>query len=182
MPGSDFDWRERLPTTKVVAAVAGCMLSLAFAVQFSHPLTPPEPQPQEQEDDLPAALSLEKNAEFLAANATKPDVTVTDSGLQFRVLAPGTGKRPGPKSTVTVHYAGSLIDGTEFDSSRTHGPVSFPLNRVIPGWTEGLQLMREGERAELVIPQELGYGPEGSQGAIPPYQTLVFDVELIRVQ
>jgi len=83
---------------------------------------------------------------------------------------------------VTVHYTGTLIDGKEFDSSRGSDPISFGLNQVIPGWTEGLQLMREGEKAELVIPQELGYGARGAPGAIPPYQTLVFQVELIKVR
>lgn len=129
------------------------------------------------------ALSLEMNAAFLADNAKKPGVTTTPSGLQFRTVKAGEGKQPGPTSTVTVHYAGALINGKEFDSSIGRGePISFPLNRVIPGWTEGLQLMHEGEKAELVIPQDLGYGPEGSGRSIPPYQTLVFQVELIKVR
>lgn len=132
---------------------------------------------------MPEALSLEKNAAFLADNAKKPGVKTTPSGLQFKVISAGEGKQPGPTSTVTVHYAGALIDGKEFDSSIGRGePISFPLNRVIPGWTEGLQLMREGEKAELVIPQDLGYGREGSGRSIPPYQTLVFQVELIKVR
>ena len=129
------------------------------------------------------ALSLEMNAAFLADNAKKPGVKTTPSGLQVRTVKTGEGKQPGPTSTVTVHYAGALINGKEFDSSIGRGePISFPLNRVIPGWTEGLQLMREGETAELVIPQDLGYGPEGSGRSIPPYQTLVFQVELIKVR
>lgn len=129
------------------------------------------------------ALSLEMNAAFLADNAKKPGVKTTPSGLQVRTVKSGEGKQPGPASTVTVHYAGALINGKEFDSSIGRGePISFPLNRVIPGWTEGLQLMREGETAELVIPQDLGYGPEGSGRSIPPYQTLVFQVELIKVR
>ena len=132
---------------------------------------------------MPEALSLEKNAAFLAENAKKPGVKTTESGLQFKSVKPGEGKQPGPTSTVTVHYAGALIDGTEFDSSIGRGePISFPLNRVIPGWTEGLQLMREGEKAQLVIPQDLGYGSSGSGRTIPPYQTLVFQVELIKVR
>lgn len=129
-------------------------------------------------------LSAEANAEFLAANAKKEGVTTTPSGLQYRVLSagPGGGKKPGPRQTVTVHYAGSLIDGTEFDSSYRRGKtISFRLDQVIAGWTEGLQLMQEGETAELVIPEHIGYGARGSSGAIPPYQTLVFKVELQKV-
>ena len=99
------------------------------------------------------------------------------------VIKAGTGKKPeSARATVKVHYTGKFIDGTTFDSSVGGSPIEFPLNRVIPGWTEGLQLMREGEKAELVIPYKLGYGEEGSAGAIPPYQTLVFEVELISVK
>ena len=132
---------------------------------------------------MATALSKEKNEEFLATNAKQPGVTVTPSGLQYRVLKAGTGKKPeSAKATVKVHYTGKLIDGTKFDSSVGGSPIEFPLNRVISGWTEGLQLMREGEKGELVIPQELGYGAQGSPGAIPPYQTLIFEVELLAVR
>jgi FKBP-type peptidyl-prolyl cis-trans isomerase len=129
------------------------------------------------------AISKEKNQEFLVTNAKKPGVTVTDSGLQYRQIKAGTGKPPGsPRATVRVHYTGKFIDGATFDSSVGGAPVEFPLNRVIAGWTEGLQLMREGETAELVIPYELGYGEHGSGRAIGPYQTLVFEVELLQVK
>jgi FKBP-type peptidyl-prolyl cis-trans isomerase len=136
-----------------------------------------------QGDGLPEALSLEKNAAFLAENAKKPGVKITASGLQYRVIKQGQGaKQPGPTSFVTVHYAGKMIDGTEFDSSIKRGePAEFSLDGVIPGWTEGLQLMREGDKFEFVIPQELAYGPEGKH-TIPPFQTLVFEVELIKIQ
>ena len=127
-------------------------------------------------------LSAEKNKAFLEANAKKEGVKVTASGLQYRVLKAGTGKQPGPTSKVTVHYTGKLINGKTFDSSEGGDPVTFPLNRVISGWTEGLQLMKEGEKAELVIPSDLGYGERGAPGAIPPSQALVFEVELIKVQ
>jgi len=130
-----------------------------------------------------SALSKEKNEEFLATNAKKQGVKVTPSGLQYRVLKAGTGKKPeSAKATVKVHYTGKLIDGSTFDSSVGGSPIEFPLNRVISGWTEGLQLMHEGEKGELVIPQELGYGAQGSPGAIPPYQTLIFEVELLAVR
>ena len=124
-------------------------------------------------------LSADSNAAFLAENAKKEGVTTTASGLQYRVIAAGSGKKPGPRQTVTVHYAGSLIDGTEFDSSYRRGQtISFCLDQVIPGWTEGLQLMQEGETAELVIPEHIGYGARGAGASIPPYQTLIFKVEL----
>lgn len=127
--------------------------------------------------------SKEKNEEFLAANAKQTGVTVTASGLHYRVIKAGAGKKPeSSRAVVKVHYTGKLIDGTKFDSSVGGSPIEFPLNRVISGWTEGLQLMREGEKAELVIPYQLGYGAEGSPGAIPPYQTLIFEVELLSVR
>lgn len=131
---------------------------------------------------MPPELSSEKNEAFLTANAKKEGVKVTASGLQIRCVKSGSGKHPGPTSKVTVHYTGKLINGKQFDSSSGGDPISFPLNRVIAGWTEGLQLMKEGEKAELVIPQDLGYGEDGSPGAIPPLQTLVFEVELLKVQ
>ena len=108
----------------------------------------------------------------------------TPSGLQYKVVSSGTGgKSPSATSEVTVHYSGKLIDGTEFDSSYKRGePATFPLNGVIPGWTEGLQLMKEGDKWTFFIPQQLGYGSQGAGGAIPPFSTLVFDVELIKVK
>lgn len=127
-------------------------------------------------------LSDAANATFLADNAKLAGVTTTASGLQIRTLTPGSGKKPGPRQTVTVHYEGKLIDGSVFDSSYKRGDtISFRLDQVIPGWTEGLQLMAEGETAELVIPQDIGYGARGSGRSIPPYQTLIFKVELQKV-
>lgn len=124
-------------------------------------------------------LSDTANAAFLADNAKLPGVSTTASGLQIRTLTPGTGKKPGPRQTVTVHYEGKLIDGSVFDSSYKRGEtISFRLDQVIPGWTEGLQLMAEGETAELVIPEHIGYGARGAGRSIPPYQTLIFKVEL----
>mgnify|MGYP000092789048 CR=1 FL=1 len=140
--------------------------------------------PNEQETHVAADLTPEKNAAFLADNAKKDGVTTTATGLQYRKISGGGGKKPASsRSKVTVHYTGALINGKVFDSSVSRGePITFGLNQVIPGWTEGLQLMSEGEKAELVIPQDLGYGARGSSGAIPPLQTLVFQVELIKVQ
>lgn len=121
--------------------------------------------------------------DFLALNALKEGVTVTASGLQYKILVEGTGKSPAPTNTVVVHYRGKLIDGTVFDESYTRGePATFQLNQVIKGWTEGLQLLKEGGKAELFIPAELGYGDRGAGQVIPPGAALIFEVELIKVQ
>ncbi len=121
--------------------------------------------------------------DYLAENAKKDGVSVTDSGLQYKVLAEGDGKQPAASDTVEVHYTGMLTDGTKFDSSRDRGQtIEFPLNGVIAGWTEGVQLMKEGARYEFAIPASLGYGAGGIPGVIPPSATLIFDVELIAVK
>ena len=120
--------------------------------------------------------------EFLEQNAKNDSVVQTQSGLQYMVLKEGTGAKPGAEDTVTVHYTGKLLDGTVFDSSVERGePTSFPLNAVIPGWTEGLQLMSEGAKYRLFIPSELAYGSKGAGDKILPNATLIFDVELIKV-
>ncbi len=122
------------------------------------------------------------NETFLAKNAAREGVQTTASGLQYEVLQPGTGAKPGPTSRVTVHYEGKLTDGTVFDSSYKRGqPATFGVNQVISGWTEALQLMEEGAKYRLTIPSELGYGARGAGGSIPPDAVLVFDVELIKV-
>lgn len=119
---------------------------------------------------------------FLAENAKKEGVKVTKSGLQYVVVEEGTGKQPKATDTVRVHYEGRLINGTTFDSSIKRGtPAEFPLNGVILGWTEGLQLMKEGAKYTFFIPYNLAYGEAGAAGAIPPCATLIFDVELIKV-
>lgn len=119
---------------------------------------------------------------FLAENAAKPGITVTDSGLQYEVLEEGSGASPMASDEVTVHYEGRLIDGTVFDSSVQRGsPVNFPLSQVIPGWTEGVQLMQVGAKYRFFIPAELGYRDTPPPGAIPPNATLIFDVELLAI-
>lgn len=130
-----------------------------------------------------AAMAGFKNeqAAFLEENAEKGGITATASGLQYRVITEGSGKSPSATSQVTVHYAGTLINGDEFDSSYKRGePISFGLNQVIAGWTEGVQLMKEGGKYEFFIPYNLGYGERGSRN-IPPFATLIFTVELISV-
>ena len=120
--------------------------------------------------------------EFLEENAKNDSVVQTSSGLQYMVIKEGAGAKPGPTDEVTVHYTGKLLDGTVFDSSVERGePATFPLNKVIPGWTEGLQLMSEGSKYRLFIPSELAYGEQGAGDQILPNSTLIFDVELIKV-
>ncbi len=136
--------------------------------------------------ELEQAAAKEASAEgekFLAENAKRDEVTVTESGLQYEVITTGEGEKPSAESTVSVHYHGTFADGKVFDSSVERGqPAEFPVNGVIAGWTEALQLMTEGSKWKLTIPYDLAYGERGSQGAIPPYATLVFDVELLSIK
>lgn len=134
---------------------------------------------QNQRDNMFTKVK-EEGANFLAKNATRPEVTTTDSGLQYEVITPAEGAIPLSTSTVTVHYVGKLLNGDMFDSSVDRGePISFPLNRVIPGWTEGLQLMNTGSKYRFYIPENLAYGSRGAGASIPPYSALIFDVELL---
>lgn len=121
---------------------------------------------------------------FLTANAKKSNIVTTASGLQYEILTPGTGnKSPSATDNVTVHYKGTTLDGKEFDSSYNRGePATFPLNQVIPGWTEGVQLMKEGSKFRFYIPSELAYGENGAGRLIGPNAALIFDVELIKIQ
>ena len=127
------------------------------------------------------ALSPEANAAFLTANAAKPGVIIEPSGLQYRIIKSGYGMRPGARDTVTVYYKGSLINGTRFDATEPGFPAQFTVNKLIPGWTEALQLMREGDHWQLVIPSSRDSGPRGAGAALPPNQALVFDLELLKV-
>ena len=129
-----------------------------------------------------AAANLKAGQDFLAANKQKPGVTALPSGLQYEVITEGKGIKPSARSNVTCHYHGSLIDGTVFDSSVKRGqPATFPLNRVISGWTEGLQLMGVGSKWRFFIPPNLAYGDRQTGSDIGPNSTLIFEVELLGV-
>ena len=144
---------------------------------------------QKQEEKQRAAAAerfkgtREEGEKYLAENAKKDGVVTLPSGLQYQVLKEGNGRKPKATDTVKCHYEGMLVDGTMFDSSIQRGePAEFPLNGVIRGWTEGLQLMQEGAKYRFFIPYHLGYGEQGAGAAIPPFAALIFDVELIEVK
>jgi len=131
--------------------------------------------------ELRTTKAQEKGKAFLVENAKREGVVVTESGLQYEVLTAAEGDKPAATDTVTVHYHGTLVDGTVFDSSVERGEtLSFALNRVIPGWTEGLQYMSKGSKFKFYIPSELAYGPRNA-GKIPPHSTLIFEVELFEI-
>ncbi len=143
-------------------------------------------QAMEEEQRAAAQKMGEVNAAagkaFLEENGKRVEVNVTPSGLQYEVLEEGTGKQPSAGDNVTVHYTGKLIDGTVFDSSVDRGaPATFGVTQVIPGWVEALQMMKEGAKWRLFIPSNLAYGPNGAGNIIGPNSTLIFDVELIKV-
>ena len=136
-----------------------------------------------EQQEAAGKAAREAGENFLAENAKREGVKVTETGLQYEVLTPALGIKPTPTDTVTCHYEGRLIDGTVFDSSYRRGePASFPLQGVIRGWTEGLQLMSIGSKFRFFIPFDLAYGAQGAGGSIPPYAALIFDVELIGIE
>lgn len=136
-----------------------------------------------EQQEVAGKAAREAGENFLAENAKREGVKVTETGLQYEVLTPALGIKPTPTDTVTCHYEGRLIDGTVFDSSYRRGePASFPLQGVIRGWTEGLQLMSIGSKFRFFIPFDLAYGAQGASGSIPPYAALIFDVELLGIE
>ena len=166
----------------------------ALTIAFQDVLKEDKPKLQPQEAESIVQQYMQKNMEsrqeklkeqsaaFLKENKTKEGVKETESGLQYKVIKEGNGKSPGPRDKVTVHYTGMLTDGTVFDSSVERGePATFGVSQVIPGWTEALQLMREGDKWTLYIPYNLAYGERGAGRDIPPFSTLIFDVELLKV-
>lgn len=138
---------------------------------------------REAEAKTAATENKGKGMDYLAENAKRDGVTVTASGLQYEVITAAEGAKPNASDSVTVHYRGTLIDGTEFDSSYSrNAPATFPLGGVIPGWTEGLQLMNVGSKFRFVIPSELAYGERGAGATIGPNSTLIFEVELLEIK
>jgi len=136
----------------------------------------------QKKQEAKAAIEKEVGIKFLAENKSKPGVMSTASGLQYQVINEGTGSKPLSTDMVTVHYHGTTIDGTVFDSSVDRGqPASFGLNQVIPGWTEGVQLMSVGSKYKFYIPEDLAYGAQSPSPVIKPYSTLIFEVELISI-
>jgi FKBP-type peptidyl-prolyl cis-trans isomerase FkpA len=166
--------------------IAAAALTLAACATAPEPLGPPTSEIRAPVGEASQANWDAGNAAYLAWNGGRPGWTTTASGLQYRRVGPAhaDGRRPVAIDTVRVHYRGTFIDGREFDSSWTRGePTEFPLNRVIRGWTEGVALMREGERFEFVIPASLGYGERWVGGdELPPNSTLLFTVELLEVK
>ena len=174
-------FRKQTPAVVLAGAVLVAVAACATQPQTGkkHEVGPASSHP----NTMTTSPTLEKGRAFLADNAKTPGVQQTPSGLQYRILAPGTGRTPQATDTVVVHYRGILLNGQEFDSShKRNSPAEFPLNRVIPGWTEGLQLIQEGGKIELFVPSNLAYGPRGAGGIIGPDETLIFEVELLTVR
>lgn len=158
-------------------------LSDAEAQQIVQEFFAKQEEKQKAEAAEKGKAAKQDGEKFLAENGKKEGVITTASGLQYQVLREGNGQSPKATDTVECHYEGTLIDGTKFDSSYDRGQTAtFPLNQVIAGWTEGLQLMKEGGKYRFFIPYELGYGERGAGASIPPFSTLVFDVELVSVK
>jgi FKBP-type peptidyl-prolyl cis-trans isomerase FklB len=140
------------------------------------------PEEEDHQDSTDMSNNKQAGEDFLAENKNKPGVVTLPSGLQYEVLTEGSGKKPGPSSSVTTHYHGTLLNGTVFDSSYQRGqPATFGVNQVIAGWTEALQLMPEGSKWRLYIPSDMAYGKRGAGRDIGPDSALIFDVELLKV-
>jgi len=137
---------------------------------------------QHSKDSLASGSNQTEGIKFLAENKSKPGVVTTSSGLQYKVITQGSGPKPTKTGSVTVNYKGTLLNGDEFDSSTHNGPATFRLDRVIAGWTEGLQLMSKGAKFQFWIPAALAYGEGGSPPKIGPNATLVFEVELLDIK
>jgi len=184
--GLYLDWDEFLQGMKDILYDNETRFNMEEASQIFYEAYSANNEKREEERSKQAEIDSAENKQagidFLEKNKQNPGVITTESGLQYEVISPGYGPQPSAQDTVRVHYKGTLIDGAEFDSSYTRGqPIEFPLNGVIPGWTEGLQLMKAGGKYRLFIPSDLGYGPYGNGPQIPPYSTLIFEVELLDI-
>jgi FKBP-type peptidyl-prolyl cis-trans isomerase FklB len=157
-------------------------IARGFIMSFVTARQAKQAEKQAEQDKVLYKDYMAQNEEFLAKNKTKAGVTVTPSGLQYEVIKMGTGNKPTANNTVKVHYVGTLIDGTEFDSSIKRGePAQFPVSGVITGWTEALQLMPVGSKFKLYVPQNLAYGASQAGEVIKPFSTLIFEVELLEI-
>ena len=172
-----------LGSVAVVFGMAACSSKTDAKTDSASEIIDTIEEPAPAEATLDSLAAVFNDSAKKSAVATDSTYAVTESGLKYMILRDGNGQSPKATDNVTVHYAGQLPDGTEFDSSYSRGePTTFPLNRVIPGWTEGLQLMKPGGKAVFYIPSDLAYGPTGTPGGpIGPNQDLVFTVELISV-
>lgn len=172
---------DSLDLESITLAIRDVFQNKTLLVEQQEAMTIVQTYMQEAMEKKAKKVQAESEA-FLAANKTKAGVVTTASGLQYQVITKGTGKAPSAADNVTVHYVGRLTDGTMFDSSVDRGtPATFGVSEVIPGWTEALQLMHEGDKWMLFIPYTLGYGERGAGGQIPPYAALIFEVELLKV-
>ena len=182
MGASDLDINDFAQAIKDVIAGAELKVQHREAQQIVQDYFAKQEQKINAQRQEQGKAQKEAGEKFLAENAKKDGVKTTASGLQYMVMQEGKGKQPTAKDTVMCHYEGFLIDGTVFDSSVQRGePATFPLQQVIAGWTEGLQLMKEGAKYRFFIPYRLAYGEGGAGASIPPYAALIFDVELIQV-
>ena len=160
--------------------LAGCNQQQQTAQQ-EQAAPPPAADQQQAPANQQADMSPEGNKKFLDDNAKKDGVKTTPTGLQYRVIKAGSGKTPAESDLVTVTYKGWLIDGTVFDQTQPGQTATFPAGQLIPGWVEALKMMKEGDEWEIVLPSNIGYGEAGAGGVIPPNQTLVFNMALLKV-
>jgi FKBP-type peptidyl-prolyl cis-trans isomerase len=184
--GLYLDWDEFLQGMKDILYDKELRFNMEEASKIFYEAYNANNEKREAERNKQAEIDSVENrragTEFLEQNKQKPGITATDSGLQYEVIIPGNGPKPTALDTVRVHYRGTLINGNEFDSSYSRGqPAEFPLNGVIAGWTEGLQLMNTGGKYRLFIPSDLGYGSQDMGPQIPPNSTLIFEVELLDI-
>jgi len=171
---------DSLNATAIATAINDVYLNKPLQVDQQECLAIVQPYMQSAMDARNAKLK-EENLAFLEENKKDTEVKVTPTGLQYKIITVGSGRAPGLEDSVTVHYKGKLIDGTVFDQSAPDSPITFTAGEVIPGWTEALLLMHEGDKWEIYLPYPLAYGERGAGSEIPPFSTLIFEIELLKV-